>query len=112
MTPTGAVDWASTSHVGAVVDHDGALVARYDFSHTADGLAAMLRRFAQHGVEAVAIERPDGPVVETLLEADFDVFVISSRQLKTRCRGGPPTRRRVTSRGGQSWSGWRGWSSC
>ena len=68
--PTGAIDWASTSHVGAVVDHDGALVARYDFSHTADGLAAMLRRFAQHGVEAVAIERPDGPVVETLLEAD------------------------------------------
>ena len=80
--PTGAIDWASESHVGAVVDHHGGLVACYDFSHTAAGLASMLRRFAQHGVAAVAIERPDGPVVETLLDADFDVFVISSRQLK------------------------------
>ena len=80
--PTGAIDWASESHVGAVVDHDGELVARYDFSHTAEGLAAMLRRFASHGVEAVAIERGDGPVVETLLDAAFEVFVISSRQLK------------------------------
>lgn len=80
--PTGAIDWASESHVGAVVDHHGELVAHYDFAHTAAGLAAMLRRFAQHGVQAVAIERPDGPVVETLLDADVEVFVISSRQLK------------------------------
>ena len=80
--PTGAIDWATASHVGAVVDHDGELVARYDFSHTGEGLSSLLRRFAEHGVTAVAIERPDGPVVESLLDADFEVFVISSRQLK------------------------------
>ena len=80
--PTGAIDWASQAHVGAVVDHHGELVARYDFSHTAEGLTAMLRSFAKHGVEAVAIERPDGPVVEALLNANVEVFVISSRQLK------------------------------
>lgn len=80
--PTGAIDWASETHVGAVVDHLGELVAGYDFAHTGAGLATMLRRFAQHGVEAVAIERPDGPVVETLLAADLEVFVISPRQLK------------------------------
>ena len=80
--PTGAIDWASEKHVGAVVDHAGRLVARYEFSHTAAGLAAMLRRFAQHGVERVAIERPDGPVVETLLDAGLQVFVIHPRQLK------------------------------
>jgi transposase len=60
----------------------GRLLARYEFSHTAAGLAAMLRRFAQHGVERVAIERPDGPVVETLLDGGFTVFVIHPRQLK------------------------------
>jgi transposase len=80
--PTGAIDWAKDSHAGAVVDHDGRLVARYEFSHTAAGLAAMARRFAQHDVHRVAIERPDGPVVETLLDAGFTVFVIHPRQLK------------------------------
>ena len=80
--PTGAIDWASTAHTGAVVDHEGRLVARYEFSHTAQGLTAMLRRFAMHGVEAVAIERPDGPIVDTLLHAGVTVFVISPRQVK------------------------------
>lgn len=80
--PTGAIDWASTTHTGAVVDHEGRLVARYEFAHSADGLAAMLRRFAQHGVDAVAIERPDGLVVDALLDGRFRVFVISSRQVK------------------------------
>lgn len=80
--PTGAIDWASEKHVGAVVDHTGRLVARYEFSHSAAGLAAMLRRFAQHGVERVAIERPDGPVVDTLLDSGLTVFVIHPRQMK------------------------------
>jgi transposase len=80
--PTGAIDWASQAHAGAVVDHAGRLLARYEFAHTAAGLAAMLRRFASHGVVRVAIERPDGPVVDTLLDAGFAVFVIHPRQLK------------------------------
>lgn len=80
--PTGAIDWASESHVGAVVDHEGGLTARYEFTHSAEGLAAMLRRFRHHGVTAVAIERPDGPVVDALLDADLEVFVITPRQMK------------------------------
>jgi transposase len=80
--PTGAIDWATDAHTGAVVDHTGDLVADYTFSHTAAGLAAMLERFAEHGVERVAIERPDGPVVEALLDGGFTVFVIHPRQMK------------------------------
>jgi transposase len=80
--PTGAIDWASDKHLGAVVDHTGGLVGRYEFAHTAAGLAAMVRRFARHGVERVAIERPDGPVVDTLLDAGVQVFVIHPRQMK------------------------------
>jgi transposase len=80
--PTGAIDWASQAHAGAVVDHTGRLLARYEFSHTAAGLAAMLRRFSSHGVVRVAIERPDGPVVDTLLDGGFIVFVIHPRQMK------------------------------
>jgi transposase len=80
--PTGAIDWASDKHVGVVVDHTGRLLARYEFSHSTAGLTAMLRRFDKHEVTRVAIERPDGPVVETLLEGGFTVFVIHPRQMK------------------------------
>ncbi len=80
--PTGAIDWASQSHAGAIVDHSGELVIRREFTHTTKGLAAMVRQFTRSGVEAVAIERPDGPVVEALLNAELEVFVISPRQLK------------------------------
>jgi transposase len=80
--PTGAIDWASDKHVGVVVDHTGRLLARYEFSHSTAGLTAMLRRFDKHNVTRVAIERPDGPVVETLLDGGFTVFVIHPRQMK------------------------------
>ena len=33
-------------------------------------------------VEAVGIERPDGPVVDALLQADLTVFAIAPNQLK------------------------------
>ena len=80
--PTGAIDWATERHTGVVVNHTGDMVADYTFAHTRAGLAAMLRRFTHHGVERVAIERPDGPVVDTLLDAGFTVFVIPPRQMK------------------------------
>lgn len=80
--PTGAIDWASESHVGAVVDHQGVLVADRKVDHTAAGLRRLLAWFARHGVTRVAIERPDGPVVDALLDAGLTVFVVHPRQMK------------------------------
>lgn len=80
--PTGAVDWASEQHVGAIVDHDGQLVEHRQVGHTKAGLARLLGWFDLHGVQRVAIERPDGPVVEALLDAGFTVFVVHPRQMK------------------------------
>ena len=42
-------------------------------------LLGLLRR---HRVEEVSIERPDGPLVETLWEAGIKVVVISPNQVK------------------------------
>ena len=42
----------------------------------------MVRQLAKLGWAEVAIERPDGPVVAELLEADLTVVVISPNQLK------------------------------
>lgn len=81
--PTGAIDWASRSHVGAIVDAEGRLVEHRQVDHTRAGLDRLLGWFGRHGVQRVAIERPDGPVVEALWDAGFTVFVVHPRQMKS-----------------------------
>ena len=81
--PTAGVDWASETHVGCVVGGGGEVVDRFDISHDGKGLTEMVRRFRAAGVDRVAIERGDGPVVEVLFEAGLAVFVVPSRQIKS-----------------------------
>jgi hypothetical protein len=50
--------------------------------HTAAGLRKLLRCLQQAMVLEVSIERPDGPIVEALLEAGLTVFVIAPNQIK------------------------------
>jgi transposase len=79
---TCGIDWARDDHAVAVVDAAGRQVERFAVAHTAAGLTALTRRLTSHGVAEVAIERPDGPVVEALLGAGITVVVISPNQLK------------------------------
>jgi transposase len=79
---TAGLDWASTDHAVCVVDATGTPVARFTVEHTAAGLAEVVRRLAKTGAGEVAIERGDGPVVDTLLAAGVTVVVISPNQLK------------------------------
>jgi hypothetical protein len=66
---TCGIDWARDDHAVAVVDARGRQVHRCVIEHSAAGLRAMLAMLGKRGVGEVAIERPDGPVVEALLEA-------------------------------------------
>ena len=76
------VDWARADHAVAVVDAAGQLIDRFTVNHTAAGLRELVRRLEHHGARDVAIERPDGQVVDTLLAAGLTVVVISPNQLK------------------------------
>lgn len=80
--PTAGVDWASSEHAVAVVDAHGGQLERFSVNHTAPGLRHLIRMLGQAGVCEVAIERPDGPVVDALLDAGFGVVVIAPNQLK------------------------------
>ena len=51
-------------------------------THSADGLRELCRRVAARRRTRVAIERPDGPVVDAVLEAGLEVVVVSSRSVK------------------------------
>jgi transposase len=82
------VDWGSAEHAACVIDEDGAIVARLAVEHTAEGLAKLLQRLARITPPqqlAVAIERPSGLVVDTLLGAGHPVVPIHPNLLKA-CR--------------------------
>jgi transposase len=76
------VDWATRAHAVSVIEGNGATRARFEVSNTGRNFAGLIKRLVKLRVAAVAIERPDGPLVEALLEAGLDVYVIPPRQLK------------------------------
>ena len=78
----GGVDWASAAHAICVVDAEGTIVERFEVAHSARGLGELCRRLVRARVDRVAIERPDGPVVDALMGAGLEVVVIASRQIK------------------------------
>jgi hypothetical protein len=71
------VDWASRTHAVCVVDQHGGIRARFDIANTGKSFVGLCRRLAKLEVVGVAIERPDGPLVEAMLEAGLRVVVIS-----------------------------------
>lgn len=79
---TAGLDWARDDHAVSVVDGRGREIARTMVEHTAEGLRQLVSFLGHHGAAEVAIERPDGPVVDTLLEAGTSVVVISPNQVK------------------------------
>lgn len=80
--PTAGIDWASTEHALAIVGPDGVEVQRMIVEHTSAGLRKLLRCLQQTGVLEVGIERPDGPIVDALLDGGLTVFVIAPNQIK------------------------------
>ena len=79
---TCGIDWARDDHAVSVVDARGREVHRCTVEHSAAGLRELLTVLARPGVCEVAIERPDGPVIDTLLGAGITVVVISPNQVK------------------------------
>ncbi|HUA95705.1 MAG TPA: transposase, partial [Acidimicrobiales bacterium] len=58
------------------------MVDEFTVEHSGPGLEELCRRLAKHQVTRVAIERPDGPVVDALLGVGLSVVVVSSRSVK------------------------------
>jgi hypothetical protein len=101
--PTGAIDWASDKHLGAGVDHTGGLVGRYEFAHTAAGLAAMVRRFARHGVSSWTSQVRDADTTgpSALTGRMRRAGRVRRRSCPTRCGPDPRPRRRDARRRGR-----------
>jgi transposase len=79
---TCGIDWARDDHAMSVVDAKGREICRCSVEHSAARLRELLAVPARNGTGEAAIERPDGPVVDTLLAAGITVVVISPNQVK------------------------------
>ena len=79
------IDWATTEHAVCIVDAAGRVIDRFTISHSAEGFERLLERLARRaepGVLPVAIERPDGRLVDRLLEAGHPVVPVKTTAIK------------------------------
>lgn len=89
------IDWASEENALCVVDAAGGRLAEAMFAHDEAGIRSLVARMRDLGVERVAIERPDGLLVDRLLEAGIIVLPVHPNALKA-------TRPRYEASGGKS----------
>jgi transposase len=91
------VDWAEAQHAACLMDAGGRVIRRLTVAHTAAGLKglhAAIRAVEPAPAEVqVAIERPDGLLVEGLLAAGYVVYALNPKAVeryreRTRVAGG------------------------
>ena len=64
-----------------VIDGDGRIVEGRRYRHDERGIRALCERLIELGVELVAIERPDGLLIERLLDAGLRVIAMHPNQV-------------------------------
>jgi transposase len=81
------IDWAAEAHAVCVLDAFGKVTSQFTIAHTADGFAELLRRLGRlvddPADAPVGIERPDGRLVDALLEAGHPVVPVKPTAIKT-----------------------------
>ena len=85
MGLTVGLDWASKEHAVCVLDAAGAVRSRFAVAHSAAGLSELVVRLARFGAPhtlPIAVERPSGLLIDTLVEAGHPVVPIHPNALK------------------------------
>ena len=91
------VDWAEAEHAACLLDAAGAVMRRLTIPQRRAGLARLLAAIAavepEPAAVLVAIERPDGLLVEGLLTAGYGVYALNPKAVeryreRTRLSGG------------------------
>ncbi|MFN0155402.1 MAG: IS110 family transposase [Gaiella sp.] len=78
---TAGLDLASEEHRLVVIDGDGRRLQEQPVVHSEDGIDALVRQLGALGVARVAIEQPNGLVVDRLLDARINVVAVHPNQL-------------------------------
>jgi transposase len=79
------LDWAAREHAVCATDERGAVLARFTVAHSRAGMTELVARLGKLSVRTelrVAIERPSGLVVDTLVDEGFTVVPIHPNAVK------------------------------
>ena len=76
------VDWASEEHAVCVVDEQGRILEGRRYRHSEPGIRALCARLLGLKVALVALERPDGLLIERLLDAGLAVVAVHPNQVR------------------------------
>ena len=80
------VDWAAEVHAVCVINIEGNVLSQFSVEHSADGIALLVHRLANFGEPIdipIGIERPDGRLVDLLLEAEYPAVPVSPNAIKS-----------------------------
>jgi transposase len=82
-TCSAGIDWAKDEHALCVLEATtGRKILEDRFAHEEGGIDELCRSLVEMGVKRLAIERPEGVLVERVLEAGMVVIAIHPNQLK------------------------------
>jgi transposase len=76
------IDWASEKHDVLIEDPAGEALLAATFAHDEDGVSGLCAALECFDVAVVAIERPEGLLVDRLLEAGVRVLALHPNQVK------------------------------
>ena len=85
MTYFVGLDWAAREHAVCAVDERGVAVAHFMVAHSATGMEDLIARLGKLAAPSelrIAIERPSGLVVDTLVDRGFAVVPIHPNAVK------------------------------
>jgi transposase len=75
------IDWAAEKHDVLVADVAGEELMAATFAHDEAGVRSLCRELVRLDVQLVAIERPDGLLVERLLDVGLRVLALHPNQV-------------------------------
>jgi transposase len=81
MESYAGVDWAAQKHDALVADAAGVRLLSATFAHDEKGLRSLCRQLVRLNVALVAVERPDGLLVDHLLDAGLRVLALHPNQV-------------------------------
>ena len=81
MERCAGLDWAKDTHQVCVLEANGEPLLQRGFAHGERDLDRMCELLVELGVKRIAIERPEGVLVERVLEAGLVVVPIHPRPL-------------------------------
>lgn len=76
------IDWGDKAHRVCIVNDTGKSLTNREIEHTREGLDQLVGLLAKHQVALVAIERPTGLLVDTLIDARLRVVSIHPNAVK------------------------------